>query len=335
MAKSKRRRMGFRVPVPSQKPFCDPKSAIEAAFKRGQEKAKRQAQPETETMIYFARAGRAGVNDIFVRSPELRVLREKTLAVFGLGCLGAPSTLEFARAGIGELRIVDRDLVDLVTIGRWPFGLSAAGLPKALVLADFIPRNYPSTRLMPEVHCIGGVREPGGDVPSDLEVIDRVIEGASAIYDATAEIGVQHYLSRLAHSLGIPYIGVVGTYGGWGGKIVSIVPGRTEGCWMCYRCAFEYGTIPEPPSDPKGEVQPQGCGDVTFTGAGFDMAQIALAGVRTTVSILCGGVDGSYPVADWDMMTISFRNEDGRQIAPVFRDYKLARHPNCPYCSNS
>ncbi len=286
-------------------------------------------------MTYFARAGRAGVNDLLARSPELCVLREKSLAVFGLGCLGAPSTLEFARAGVGELRIVDRDLVDPGTIGRWPFGLSAAGLPKALVLADFISRNYPSTRLVPVVHCIGGVREPGSEEPSDLEVMGKVTEGASAIYDATAEVGVQHYLSQHARALGIPYIGVVGTYGGWGGKIVSIVPGRTEGCWMCYRYAFESGAIPEPPSDPKGEVQPQGCGDVTFTGAGFDMAQIALAGVRTAVSILCGGENGSYPTAEWDVMTVCFRDGDGKQIAPVFRDFKLAKHPDCSYCSNS
>lgn len=285
-------------------------------------------------MTYFARAGRAGVDDILVRSPELRVLREKTLAVFGLGCLGAPSTLEFARAGVGELRIVDRDLVDPGTIGRWPFGMSAAGLPKALVLAEFISRNYPSTQVVPEVHCIGGVREPGCDVPSDLDVVDRVMEQASAIYDTTAEIGVQHYLSQLAQSLDIPYIGVVGTYGGWGGKVVSIVPGRTDGCWMCYRCAFDDGTIPEPPSDPNGEVQPQGCGDVTFTGAGFDMAQIALTGVRAAVSILCGGMEGSYPAADWDVMTVCFRDADGKQVAPVFRDFKLAKHPKCPYCSN-
>lgn len=289
----------------------------------------------SESTIYLARAGRAGADDILVRTPELRVLREKTLCVFGLGCLGAPSTLEFARAGVGELRIVDHDFVDPGTAGRWPLGLSACGLPKAKVLEEFISRNYPSTRVMPVVHLIGGVRDPKGGVPSDLDVLKTVTEGASAIYDATAEVGVQHYLSHLARSLGIPYIGVVGTYGGWGGKIVSIVPDRTAGCWMCYRYAFDDGTIPEPPSDPKGEVQPLGCGDVTFTGAGFDMSLIALSGVRMAVSVLCGGADGSYPPADWDVMTMSLRTEDGRHIAPAFREYKLLKHVDCPYCNNS
>ena len=72
--------------------------------------------------LYFARAFRAGPGEASVRTPELRSLGAKTIAQFGVGCLGAASALEFVRAGIGELRILDRDHVDPGTIGRWPLG---------------------------------------------------------------------------------------------------------------------------------------------------------------------------------------------------------------------
>jgi len=278
---------------------------------------------------YFSRASWAGPEDTLVRAPELSALRTKGVAVFGLGCLGAPSALELARAGVGEIRLLDHDFVDPATVGRWPLGVSAAGLLKAEVLTQFIKLNYPSTQVTPIIHRLGAVREPGGGAPSDFDVVAKAASGVSVIYDATAEIGVQHYLSDTARELGIPYVGVAGMSGGWGGTIVCVVPSRTAGCWMCYRHALNDGTIPEPASDPKGHVQARGCGDVTFTGAGFDMATIALAGVRTAVSVLCDGAEGGYPSAAWDVLTVALRDSDGNQIAPRFQQYTLARHADC------
>ena len=286
----------------------------------------------TRMSTYFTRAGRAGDDDLLFRTPELGKLKEKSLAVFGLGCLGAPSALEFARAGIGQLTLVDHDFVDPGTIGRWPFGLSAAGLSKAEVLAEFIGQNYPSTLVKPELHRIGDVRPPAPGFQSQIETVDSLTEEASAIYDATAELGVHHFLSDLASQLNIPYISVYGTHGGWGGVVASIVPDRTGGCWMCLQHALNDGTIKLPPSDPHGEIQAAGCGDVTFTGAGFDMTLIALAGVRMAVSVLCNDEDNAYPGADWDVMTISLRDNHGGQIVPDYTGYTLERHLDCPLC---
>ena len=284
--------------------------------------------------LYFSRQGRAGADDLAARTPELQGMREKTVAVFGLGCLGAPSSLEFARAGVGELRLLDHDIVDPATSGRWPFGLAAAGLSKVKAIADFLRETYPSTNVVPLRHCIGSVRDPSGDAKSESVVIEEFVAGASLIYDATAEVGIQHFLSGLAKELGIPYVAVVGTYGAWGGKVISVVPGRTKGCWLCYRYACEEGVIEEPPSDPAGKVQPLGCAEVTFTGAGFDMAEVAIAGVRTAIAALNQDGEGGYPQAPWDVLTMAFREESGQLIVPQFQGYELQRHPRCPLCQN-
>lgn len=288
-----------------------------------------------EMGIYFTKAGYADSKDLLLRSPELRCLADKTVAVFGTGCLGAPSVLEFARAGVGELRFLDPDRVDPGTIGRWPLGMSAVGLPKVDVLAEFIKRNYPRTAVHPVVHRIGASRSGRKDEVSDLDVLADMTHGASLIYDATVEVGVQQYLAMMAAELAIPYVAVEGTYGGWGGNVLSIRPGATSGCWICFRCAMDDGTIPEPPSDPHGEVQARGCGDLTFTGAGFDLVQVALTGVRTAIAAVCEGVLGGYPPMDWDVTTIALRTENGELVVPKYEQFSLEKHAKCPKCSMS
>ena len=282
---------------------------------------------------YFAFAGRAGIEDVQERTPELAPLRHTTVSVFGLGCLGAPIALELARCGVGELRLLDPDIVDPATIGRWPFGLAYTGLQKVAVIRDIIERHYPWTRVIAEFNKLGAVRSGHPDEQSDPVVVEKLTAGTSLVFDTTAELGVHTYLADVAAHLGVPYLSVAGTFGGWGGTIIRIVPGQTEGCWYCAQSAFKYGPFTYPPSDPKGEVQPRGCGDPTFTGASFDLVQVALTGIRLAVSTLCAGVEHGYPSTDWDVMTIAFRNDEGMLIQPQFRELRLEQHPKCPKCN--
>lgn len=285
--------------------------------------------------VFFARAGRAGPTDVAQRIPELAPLQNATIAVFGLGTLGAPSVMEFARSSVKELHLVDYDFVDPATICRWPLGLQSVGLHKAAALMEAIARDYPFTDVTGFNYYLGAVRSLDGSGESAASIMQKVTENASLIYDATAEVGIQQYLSDYAASLGIPYIGVDATPGGWGGRIVRIRPGTDSGCWMCYRLALWHKIIEEPPMHPNGEIQPVGCADPTFTGAGFDMVQIALAAVRLAVSTLCAGSPNGYPAADWDVMTISLRSPDGGLIAPQFRAHNLERHPECSRCNQN
>lgn len=302
-------------------------------------KAKTSTQAQKEAVGrffqgYMAKAFYASPKDLAMRIPELMPLREKTVAVFGLGCLGAPSALELTRAGVKCIRLVDYDTVDPATTVRWPIGFTAASHKKVMVLRDFIHQNYPYTKCEAFDFKVGAVREADSDQPSDQEVIERIVEGADLVYDSTSEIGVQHFLTDYAWNRRIPYIGLSGTLGGWGGKVFRVRPWSGTGCWYCYRIACDEGTIPEPPSAPEeqGTVQPTGCADPTFTGAGFDMLQIALTGVRMSASTLCEDTANAYPPINWDAVHIRLRSEDGLLIPPSFDTYKIKPHPECPCC---
>jgi ThiF family/Prokaryotic E2 family B len=311
------------------------------------------AQPKWRERFSVARAGRSGPEDLGRRVPELLSVRTSKVALVGLGCLGAPSALEFARAQVSELRIMDGDFVDPGTVVRWPFGLSVAGLPKALVIGDTVTRDYPYTRVVPELRQLGAVRDApqasghGGSraaprskepdatdplVESDYVVLERFTKGVSLLYDASAEFGVQYFLSEFARARKLPYLSVAGTPGGWGGRIVRIRPGATKGCWACMQASRLDESLPDPPADPRGLFQAEGCADVTFTAAGYDMVTIAMQGVRMAMSMLCEGVQ-AHPSTDADVAIISLRDESGRMINPVVKTYALPRHPSCPVCA--
>jgi len=276
--------------------------------------------------ISLVRPGRAGRTDFLERNPSLRGIEGKKVAVFGLGCLGAPSVLEFARCGIGELRILDYDVVDPATVVRWPFGLKmAGGKLKTHALACFLADNYPFTKVIPINHYMGDTQNPD----MEAKILDVMLDGIDLIYDATAEIGIQHVLSELAAERKIPYMMVSATDGVWGGRVVRISPGRTQGCWMCYMKLLADECIRSPLFDPAGKVLPVGCAAPTFTGTNFDAGEIVLAGVRMAISTLMEKIDGGYPQISWDVAVANLRNSEGNIIAPDWKTYEIEKHPDC------
>ena len=269
----------------------------------------------------YIRAGRAGTADLGLRTPELASSNEKGIAVFGLGCIGGTSTVELAKSGIGRVRLADHDFLDPGALARWYLGLSVAGQRKAPVLAQFIKEHYPTTLAEHFEYRVGS--------NNDLKRLAEITEGMHLVYDATAEDGVSYFLSDLARQRGMPYLHVSGTHGGWGGRIIRLTP--QTGCWWCYKNAVDKNVIGDPPEDTSQRVQPAGCGDPTFTGTGFDLGSIALAGVRTAISTLCP----TYPQQAWDVMIISLRDANGALIAPRYDTYPLPKDPACPACGSA
>ncbi len=272
--------------------------------------------------VELVRAGRAGPSDLAVRSPEFNVLSEKALALFGLGAVGSPSAVGFARAGMGELRLVDGDIVEPGTVVRWELGLDAAGFYKAPALASHIARNWPYTGVKPFVWRVGS---PLHENINELDAMSGALDRVDLIYDATAELGIQYLLSSVAAEHQLPYVAASATAGGWGGLILRVHPELTQGCWICHRLHLDAGSIPQPPADPTGYVQPAGCAEPTFVGSDFDLEQVALHGVRSTVQAL---VDPD-PEHWWDIAVGTFRSQSGTPMTPTWWTGKLTRHPEC------
>lgn len=278
---------------------------------------------------YLVRALGAGRIDLLGRAPELRPLGEKRVAIFGLGCIGAPAAVELARATVGEIALVDFDFAEPAGSMRWPLGIMYGGIPKVLALQQFIQTNYPHTRATPYPQQLGSALAVQR---SDLEVLEEIFQGLDLVLDASAETGIQDFLSVLAGARGIPYICAYATPGGWGGYLVRVLAGRKQGCWLCFRHGLADGKIPTAPFDQREFVQPAGCAAPTFRAASFDVGHISTEAARLAAATLCEGAGDSYPALDWDVGVLYLRDSRGVAMAPRWEILQLVPHPSCEYC---
>ena len=276
---------------------------------------------------YFQKAARAGAVDLAARIPAVAAIENATVAVFGLGAIGAPLAIELARCGAKELRLVDGDEMEPSTARRWPIGWPAFERKKAHVLAERLTADYPWTRTVPFVETIGRASEPG--MRRQGEAIEDILRDVDVVIDCTAEMGVNCFLSELMGLRQIPYVLANATPGAWGGMVARFAPGGP--CWMCFRTAL-YGEadekIPLPPADETraGEVQPPGCAEPTFTGSSFDLQEVSLEAARAAASML-GMADG-YSANEWQVAILGLREGDER-TPPQWRTHAIPRQNGC------
>jgi hypothetical protein len=268
-----------------------------------------------------------------VRVPTLAPLGQRKIVVFGAGAVGGASAVEFAKAGTGTLAVVEFDTVDPGNAPRWVLGYQAAGLHKLDAINQLVRWNWPYTELQLVGLRLGAPRQSNA-VPPEWETLTEILRDADLIYDATAEVGVSYFLSELAKDLGLPYIVASATEGGWGGRIARFRPGGDAPCWVCLMHGEQDDPSLIPPADPAPatrQVWPAGCTDPTFTGTGFDVGAVALAGVRLAASTLSEGVAGGYPRTDWDVAVYEFRNGD-QALPGSAITFTLEKHPHCEPC---
>jgi molybdopterin/thiamine biosynthesis adenylyltransferase len=286
------------------------------------------------SLSYLARAGRAGRGDLAARIPELAGLRDKTILVVGVGGIGAPTALELARAGVGELRLIDSDYIDPGTSVRYPFGLASAGMPKVKALEEWVRRNLPYTEVRAYDARIGHWRRNPVLRP-EQELWAEVLDGIDLVVDATAERGLHYLVANLARRHGVPYIEAATRKGAWGGVIARIGPDAAAPCWLCYQHALEERTEQDPPiapsADPEGDTQPAGCADPTFAGAGFDLTAYAVALTRLIAGTLLDVEEGAYPSPPWDVAIYNLRDGAGILDTPTWQTWSLEPHPECPH----
>jgi molybdopterin/thiamine biosynthesis adenylyltransferase len=160
---------------------------------------------------------------------QQKLLASKTVIV-GCGALGTAQANALVRAGVGVLRIIDRDYVEESNLQRQALfdeGDAAQRLPKA-VAAERKLRAINSD-----------VRVEGVVADLDSRNAEDLLRGFDLILDGTDNFETRYLMNDAAVKLGIPWIygAVVGSYG----STMTILPAKTA----CLRCVF-----PNPPQGP-------------------------------------------------------------------------------------
>jgi hypothetical protein len=283
---------------------------------------------QTGLRSYLCRPNRADLADVQARNPRLRPLQDKTVVVVGLGALGSIIAWQLARAGVGSLRLVDRDAVQTGNTPRWLLGVPAVGFSKALSIAEHLRQSFPYLTIdRSHVHPFGF-----GDpnlTSAQNEALYKSLDGVGLIVDGSAEWNVNHYLSTEARQRSIPYLWATATPGARGGVVGRTVPDRNAGCWACFQYALCNQTIAKPPLDDDGLVQPPGCALPTFTGAAFDLDEISIQAARLGVSTLLRGSSGHQDVS-WDVAVCAMWDSAAdKPSVPTWTTYNLAKDPRC------
>lgn len=76
-------------------------------------------------------------------------------------------------------------------------------------------------------------------------------------------------------------------------------------------------------------MQPVGCAEPTFVGAGFDLAEVSLQAARTAVGRLLRDVPDGYGEDGYDGWVLTMRESDGTRVPPHWEGFTVTRHPSC------
>lgn len=225
-------------------------------------------------------------------------LAESRVLLVGCGALGGVLAQNLVRSGVGELVLVDRDIVEISNLPRqvlFEDRHAAEGTLKVEAAEESLARIGGPTRF--EAHA----------AHLDADNLEDLAIGCDLILDGTDNLGTRYLVNDFAIESGVPWIygGVVGS----GGLVMAVLPERGP----CLRCLF-----PEPPP--------------TASLPTCDTAGVLLPAVATIASLQSGLalrllVEGSSTQLETALLEVDVWSGELRRL-------KLARQPQCPCCGD-
>jgi len=148
-------------------------------------------------------------------------LKNATVCVVGVGGLGNPITTRLAAMGIGKLRIVDRDVIELSNLHRQTmYDEDDVGQVKVEVAAKKLKKINPLVDI--EAFPVS---------VNDYTALD-VVEGCDVVIDALDSVNARYSLNKACIEKNIPF--VTGAAVGVTGQLFTVLPKKTA----CYHCMF-------------------------------------------------------------------------------------------------
>ncbi len=154
-------------------------------------------------------------------------LKRAKVLVAGAGGLGSPICLYLAAAGIGMIRIVDHDTVDLSNLNRQILhGTADIGRPKV----DSAKDKLAILNAAVKIEAIS--------VAITEDNINSLIKDCDLMVDAMDNLPTRYILNKAAIEKGLPFFH--GAVRGLEGRAMTIIPGKTP----CLRCMY-HGDVPQ------------------------------------------------------------------------------------------
>jgi len=191
-----------------------------------------------------------------------RRLAAGQVAIVGCGATGSALASLLARAGVGRLRIIDRDYVEASNLQRQSLfdeNDAAESLPKAIAAARKIAAFNSEVRVEARVEDV---------VPGNIHAL---LEGMDVILDGTDNFETRYLVNDYAVKNSLPWIyaAAVGSYG----VTMNVLPDRTA----CLACIF--------PETPQGMIETCETSGILNTAVNL----VASIAATEAVKLLVGG----------------------------------------------
>ena len=221
-------------------------------------------------------------------------LKNSVVCVVGVGGLGNPITTRLAAMGVGKLRIVDRDVIELSNLHRQTmFDEDDVGQVKVEVAAKKLKKLNPQVEIEALPISV-----------NDYTALD-VVEGCDVVVDALDSVNARYSLNKACVEKNIPF--VTGAAVGVTGQVFTVLPKKTA----CYHCLFP--TLDE-------ETMP------TCSIEGVHPSILSIIGgleVHEAVDVLIG----KTPKSSEKFLSIDLENLE-------FSSVKMFKQDECPVCGS-
>ena len=157
-------------------------------------------------------------------------LKNSKVCVVGTGGLGHPIISRLATMGVGNLRIVDRDVIELSNLHRqMMFDEDDIGQVKVEVAAKKLHKLNPDCNIESLAISI-----------NDYTALE-VVEGCDVVIDALDSVNARYALNKACVEFDIPF--VTGAAVGTSGQVFTILP-KKSACYFCMFPELDENTMP-------------------------------------------------------------------------------------------
>ncbi|WP_298579873.1 molybdopterin-synthase adenylyltransferase MoeB [uncultured Luteimonas sp.] len=227
-----------------------------------------------------------------------RRLEAASVVVVGAGGLGSPAAFYLAAAGVGQLRLIDDDVVERSNLQRQILHTDAdVGVAKVESAHTRLSALNPRVTVEPVAERL------------DSANVERLIAEADVVLDGGDNFPVRYLLNDACVHLGKPL--VYGAVHRFEGQVSVFDAGRERGRVPCYRCLF-----PEPPPP---EAAPN-CSEAGVLGVLPGVVGMLQATEALKLLLHVG-----------EPLTGRLLHFDA--LAMRFRETRLAADPECPVCA--
>jgi len=154
-------------------------------------------------------------------------LKRARIVIAGVGGLGSPIAVYLAAAGVGTIRIIDEDTVDISNLNRqilhWDRDIGRGKVDSAFEKLSEMNHDIK----------IEAVRATIAE-----DNVSQLVEGCDLIVDAMDNLPTRYLLNRTAVEMGIPFFH--GAVRGFEGRVMTVIPGKTA----CLQCMYR-GPLPK------------------------------------------------------------------------------------------